>query len=245
MDGTVFGVEDPRMRRMLAPAPDGGYRGLDPDLANDFTSLPADQRPMTPYGYVATPAGGSPGIYLFSDGVQVPAMTYAQLQFVKAEAAYHSGDLATALEAYTNGISAHIDFVNARNSEDSQQPTPISAAEKTAFLANVAVVPADPSGLTLSMIMTQKYIAQWVWSPNEVWMDMKRYHNLDLDPVTGEPIYPGFELPLTLHSFNQGKPVYRLLPRYNSEYVWNQEGLDKIGGLAEDYHTVPLWIVTP
>lgn len=245
LDGTVFGVEDPRLRRMLPPAPDGAYRGLDPDLSAPYTALPENQRPMTLYGYVATPAGGSPGIYLFSDGVSVPVMTYAQLQFVKAEAAYRMGDATLALEAYTEGISAHIEFVNARNREDNQIVSQITPAEETAFLADVGVVPTDPNDLTLSMIMSQKYIAQWVWSSNEVWMDMKRHHYTDLDPVTGEAVYPGFELPLLLHSFNQDKPVYRLRPRYNSEYVWNQAGLDKIGGLAEDYHTVPLWIVTP
>jgi hypothetical protein len=27
--------------------------------------------------------------------------------------------------------------------------------------------------------------------------------------------------------------------------VWNQAGLDVIGGLATDYHTKPLWITQP
>lgn len=245
MDGSVFGPEDPRMTRMLVPAPDSVYRGLDPDLASPYTALPAAQRPENPYGYVSSPADGSPGVYVFADQVRMPALTYAQLQFVKAEAAYHMGDKATALAAYKEGISAHIDFVNERNSEDGQHVTQISAAEKDAFLADTRVVPTDPNALTLTMIMSQKYIAEWAWAFNEVWMDMRRYHYTDTDPVTGQPIYPGFEIPQTLHSFNSNKPVYRLRPRYNSEYVWNQAGLDAIGALALDYHTKPLWIVTP
>ena len=49
-----------------------------------------------------------PGRYLFDDKAKVPLMTYSQLQFIKAEAAYKMGDLTTALQAYTNGISFHI-----------------------------------------------------------------------------------------------------------------------------------------
>ena len=245
MDGSVFGTVDPRMKRMLVPAPDSGYRGLDPDLASPYTNLPAAQRPENPYGYVDAPPANSPGVYVYADQVQIPAMTYAQLQFVKAEAAYHLGNKALALAAYKNGIAAHIDFVNARNSEDGQHVTQISTAEKAAFLADPNIVPTDPNALTLTMIMSQKYIAEWSWAFNEVWMDMRRYHYTDKDPVTGEQIYPGFELPLTLDSRNEGQPVYRLRPRYNSEYVWNQAGLDAIGALALNYHTKPLWIVTP
>lgn len=245
MDGTMFGVEDPRMSRMLSPSPDGDYRGIDPDVTNPLTAFSTDQRPNNPYGYPSTPPAGSPGIYLFADQVRMPAMTYAQLQFVKAEAAYHAGNRALALEAYREGIAAHFDFVNARNAEDGQQPTQISAAERDAFLANPAIVPTDPNALTLQMIMSQKYIAQWAWAFNELWMDMRRYNYTDADPVTGEPIYPGFEIPQVLHSFNEEKPVYRLRPRYNSEYVWNEKGLAEIGALALDYHTKPLWIITP
>ena len=76
-----------------------------------------------------------PGRYLFDDKSKMPVMTYAELQFIKAEAAYRSGDKATALAAYRNAISAHIDFVNARNTDNGQSPTQITAAEKTAFLA--------------------------------------------------------------------------------------------------------------
>jgi hypothetical protein len=245
MDGSVFGPTDPRMKRMLVPAPDSVYRGLDPDLASPYTSLPEAQRPENPYGYVDSPPPNSPGVYLWADQVQMPAMTYAQLQFIKAEAAYHMGNKPLALAAYKNAIAAHIDFVNARNSEDGQHVTQISSAEKAAFLADTRIVPTDPNALTLTMIMSQKYIAEWAWAYNELWMDMRRYHYTDTDPGTGEPIYPGFELPLTLDSRNEGQPVYRLRPRYNSEYVWNEAGLDAIGALALNYHTKPLWIVTP
>ncbi|HEY0970769.1 MAG TPA: SusD/RagB family nutrient-binding outer membrane lipoprotein [Gemmatimonadales bacterium] len=245
MDGTATGVEDPRMTRMLSPAPDGEYRGLDINL-NGYGGLTTAQQPNNPYGYPGTGGVGAPGIYLFDDKADMPAMTYAQLQFVKAEAAYRMGDRALALEAYRNGVSAHIDFVNAnvRSVANEHPPTQISSAEKEAYLANPAIVPAA-GDLTLTHIMTQKYIAQWAWGHLELWMDMRRHHYVDVDPASGKQVFPGFALPTNLYADNGGKPAYRIRPRYNSEYVWNQEGLEAIGGLALDYHTKPLWIIQP
>jgi hypothetical protein len=172
-------------------------------------------------------------------------MTYAQLQFIKAEAAFRSGDKATALAAYRNAISAHIDFVNSRNLDANSNATQISSAEKAAFLADPRIVPTNPAALTLTQIMTQKYIAQWAWGHNELWMDMRRYHYTDIDPATGAQIYPGFAPPTNLYPDNNGKIVQRIRPRYNSEYVWNFAALISVGGDQLDYHTKPLWIIQP
>ena len=90
--------------------------------------------------------------------------------------------------------------------------------------------------------MSQKYIAQWAWGHNEIWMDMRRYHYTDPDPVSGTQVFRGFTPPTTLYSDNGGKIVQRIRPRYNSEYVWNRDALNAIGGLAGDYHTKELWI---
>ena len=47
------------------------------------------------------------------------------------------------------------------------------------------------------------------------------------------------------HGLFFGKIVQRVRPRYNSEYVWNRESLDAVGGRATDYHTKVLWIIEP
>jgi hypothetical protein len=73
-------------------------------------------------------------------------------------------------------------------------------------------------------------------------MDMRRYQYTDMDPVSGTQVYRGFAIPINLYVDNNGKPVQRIRPRFNSDYVWNRVGLDKIGGLAPDYHTKPMWI---
>jgi hypothetical protein len=244
MNGTDFGAVDPRMSRMLAPAADGVYRGVDPNVVG-YGALATAQQPFNFFGYAGTGGLLLPSRYIFDDKSKFPFMTYAQLQFVKAEAAYRMGDKATALVAYKNGISAHIDFVNARNLDANQATTQITAAEKAAFLADPRIVPTNPAALTLTQIMTQKYIAQWAWGHNELWMDMRRYHYTDLDPATGTPIYPGFAPPTNLYPDNNGKIVQRIRPRYNSEYVWNFAALQAIGADKLDFHTQPLWITQP
>ncbi len=245
MNGTqTNGTVDPRMSRMLAPSPDGQYRGLDPNLGT-VGALTAAQQPMNLFGYATSPPSGSPSRYIFDDKTRMPLATYAELQFIKAEAAYRLGDKATALTAYRNGIAAHIDFVNARNTDNGQTPTQISGAEKSAFLADPNIVPASPGGLTMTQIMTQKYIALWGWGFDEAWMDQRRFHYTDVDPASGKQVFPGFGIPTNLYPDNAGKPAYRIRPRYNSEYVWNIAALTGLGAMAADYHTKPTWIVNP
>lgn len=243
MDGTDFGgIVDPRLSRMLAPAPDGLYRGLTPTLG--VGSLTTTQRPNNLWGYTSALTTGTPSRYIFDDKSKLPVMTYAQLQFIKAEAAFRKGDKTTALAAFRNGVGSHIDFVNSRNLDNNQSPTQISATDKTTYMGSVAV-PNTTTALTLTHIMSQKYIAQFGWGHLEQWMDLRRYHYTDLDPITGSQVFPNFAIPTNLYPDNAGLPVYRIRPRYNSEYIWNRASLDVIGGLATDYHTKQIWIIQP
>jgi hypothetical protein len=244
MNGTQFGgTVDPRLSRMLSPSPDGQYRGYDINVTGSTQFTVASTTPQNFFGYVGTTGGGA-ARYIFDDKSRIPMiLTYATLQFVKAEAAFRAGNRALALQAYTNGVSSHIDFVNARNNDAGQTPSQISSAEKAAFLANPNIVPTA-ANLTLSHIMSQKFIALWGWGFNEAWMDMRRYNYTDLDPAGDQQVFRGLTLPTQGNLFvdNQGKVVQRIRARFNSEYVWNRTALDKFGGLAADFHTVPLWI---
>jgi hypothetical protein len=243
MNGTVFGgVVDPRLSRMLSPSPDGQFRGWNPNSGT--LGLPSTQLPNNFFGYPGTAGAGLPSRYLFADKNRFPVMTYSQLQFIKAEAALRLGNRAVALAAYTNGVSSHIDFVNARNLDEGQTPVAITAAEKNAFLASPAIIPTA-ANLTLTQIMSQKYIAQWAWGHVETWMDMRRYNYTGIDPATGQQVFPRFATPTNLFPDNNGKIVHRIRARFNSEYVWNRAALDVIGGLALDFHTKPLWITQP
>ncbi|GAB3498329.1 hypothetical protein GCM10027341_19810 [Spirosoma knui] len=230
MDGRVFnGVKDPRTPLMLTPSGDGTYRGLTPGTGQSTAaSIPEAARVLSPWGTPlnSVPAAGTTGKYVFTDKGPFPMMTYAQLQFIKAEAAFIKGDKATASAAYRKGIEAHMTF------------TGVPAADRATYLANPVVVPADAAALTLNQIMLQKYIAQWGWGFLEQWSDLRRY-NYSSD------VFTSFQLPQTFSSNNNGKPAQRLRPRYNSEYVWNIDALNKIGGLALDYNTKPVWFTQP
>ncbi len=244
MNGTRFGTVDPRMSRMLTmDSANTTYRGLDVNATASapFGALSVAQRPRNFFGYPADTGLGLPSRYIFADRSKIPVMTYSELQFIKAEAALRHGDAATARSAYINGISSHIDFVNARNTDAGQTPTQITGVETATFLNDTNIVPTT---ITLSHIMSQKYIALWGWGHNEIWMDMRRYHYTDLDP-SGIEVFRGFAPPITVFPDNTGELVERIRPRFNSEYVWNRDALDAIGGLASNYHIQQLWITQP
>ena len=100
----------------------------------------------------------------------------------------------------------------------------------------------------MTHIMSQKYIAQWGWAFYEQWMDMRRFHYTDTYPGEARQAFAGFAPPTSLYVDNQGAVVQRLRPRYNSEYIWNREGLSKItpiSGLETNYQTSELWITQP
>ncbi|MBD0368314.1 MAG: hypothetical protein ICV53_19695, partial [Flavisolibacter sp.] len=60
---------------------------------------------------------------------------------------------------------------------------------------------------------------------------MSRYHYTDKDTETGRQVYADFTPPLGADLFpdNNGRFVYRMRPRFNSEYVWNINELGRIG----------------
>jgi len=67
-----------------------------------------------------------------------------------------------------------------------------------------------------------------------------------LTPVvntTGNQVYTDFVVPTGagLYEDNAGKLVYRVRPRFNSEYVWNINELGRIGATQLDYHTKEQW----
>lgn len=252
----------------------GGYYGITPGLSEPYVNLNppntylVDGRPptsataltnwrnarkktVTPYGdslYVVTPdlPTESLGKYLFKNKSVMPIMTYAELQFIKAEAALRKNLPAVAYTAYLNGINGHYDFINRSYSGyRSYAPVyniiPISPAERARYLASNNVK-QSAGALTLTDIMLQKYIAMWGWGFLETWVDLRRYHYTDADPVTLEQVYKNYVFPAT---FSNGKPAYRIRPNYNSEYTWNIDELAKWGGTKTDYHTVECWFSLP
>jgi Starch-binding associating with outer membrane len=263
---------DPRMKHMLTCSEDttggnGGFRGVGPATGDAFATLTgvyavgstnwinARKRVPTPWAdsiYVNPSAAAFNPLYkryLFADRAVCPVMTASEIQFIKSEAAFRKGDINTAHAAYLSGINLHFDFIN-RSTMPRGNVTlfnntfgPISATERANYLAS-ANVKSTPVALTLTDIMLQKYVSLWGWGFFETFVDMRRYHWTDIDPATNAAVYKTFTFP-TLFADNFGKPVYRVRPRFNSEYVWNRNELLRIGALNQDYHTYECWFSKP
>lgn len=234
LDGTTFGtVRDPRLPIMIAPCPDSVFRGLQV-LTTDANNTTGNTKRI-PNVWGAAPGSTSAalapnsgfaanGRWIFKDAEPHYIITAAEIQFIKAEAAFRKGDKTMAVAAYRNGISLHMDFCG------------VSAANKATYLASAAV--KTDATLTLADIMQQKYIALWGHGALEAWVDMRRFKYdtqvfTTFVPLTSIQYFPD----------NNGKLAYRARPRYNSEYVWNREALNTFGGNNADYHTYEPWFV--
>jgi hypothetical protein len=245
MNGTIApfnSITDPRRGNMLWPSLDSQFRGQ-PIAANEVTAIPASQRIRNPYGLVgtATPTVDT-GRYIYRNTAELPVLTYAEVQFLKAEAAFIKGDKATALTAYRSGIGGHFDLLSTRFPGSGTVDANFfrfTSTQRSNYLANTAVVPTDPNLLTLAMIMNQKYIALYFHGFIETWVDLRRYNY-------GGAAYPGFVAPVTnLFADNGGALVNRMRPRMQVEFQWNAASLEKIGALQINYHTKPVWFQIP
>ncbi len=228
LDGSLLGAADPRLNILASPSPDGKYRGVTVTYGDPNNINGNEARIPTLWGVVSNQVTTStPGKYIFTDLAGFPLMTYSEVEFMKAEAAFKKGDKAVAYDAYKKAVAAAMDFAG------------VTAANRETYLASNAV-PKAAASLKLSDIMMQKYLALYGHGVIETWVDMRRYKY-------SSEVYPGFTPPSPERLFpdNNGKLAYRVRPRYNSEYVWNRASLDKYGGNNLDYHTYETWFVNP
>ena len=245
-------LRDPRIAAMLAASPknDGKYRGVTPGAGIGEWTVASNERPNTIWNTVSTNAvvpGVSP-TYFFSNEGPFPLMTYAQLQFIKAEAEWikaGKAPSAAALDAYKKGVIAHMDYARQFAIDKTTYDQ-----RRTVYLTSPELMPSSVAELTLSKIMLQKYIATWGWGFFDMWSDFRRYHYdvNDLGRDDGDPtnnVFKGFKLPATLSSTNRGIPAYRARARYNSEYMWNKTALDKLKANDVQYHTYETWFSKP
>jgi hypothetical protein len=246
------GVSDPRTPYLLRENTNGTFRGVNPNRGTD--GLSTNDQPRNFWGglFSSTAAPGTDvdARYIFRNTSPFPILTAAENHFMKAEAYLRKGAgfAAQARQSYVDGINASFDMLINTPDYHNSVPTAmqITPAARAAYLANPAVVPAAGS-LTRSHIMLQKYIAMYGHGLIETWVDVRRYHYTDLDPVTGQQVYAGLTPPsgIDLFTNNAGKLVYRARPRYNSEYLYNIAALQSVGGLALDYHTKEQWFSQP
>lgn len=248
------GADDPRKWYYLQlDSANTTFRGLDPGVGESV--LDTLKRPRNFWGSSSTSANQFPATdinakYLFRDNAEFPIMTATEIHFIKSEAAFRKGDKIQSLAEYRLGIEESFNMLTSRFNQNIPSGNQITSANKATYIS--AVMPSSAGALSLTQIMLQKYIALWGYGATETWVDMRRYHYLDIDPMTGQQVYANFTPPsvsgsssTSLYPDNGGKPVFRIRPRYNSEYVWNLDELKRIGANNIDYQTLVPWFAKP
>ena len=244
-----LGAADPRAWYMLRGNSNGTIVGVEANRGQ-AAILPATDRPENFWGTSQVPTASNIGNnanarFLFRNDSEFPIMTATEMKFLVAEAAFRKGDKATALQAYKDGIGLHFDMLTSKYSFGIPAGKEITAANKAAYLSNVTVVPTSAANLTMTKIMMQKYVAMFGYGVLETWVDMRRFHYSD--SYDGVPVYRDFVVPSGFDLFPDNGPrlVYRMRPRFNSEYVWNINELTRIGATTNDYHTKEMWFSLP
>lgn len=152
MDGTTFGVVDPRMEFMFSKTQQGTFRGTtngagrDPDVVD----LRLDASTLVESTFYANRI--SP----------VMVMTFAEQKFIEAEAYLAKGAAfkPQAYAAYIAGITAHMNMLN------------VAAADRDDYI-NDPVVSVGDANITLDLVMKEKYVAMFLHP--EAWNDARRY----------------------------------------------------------------------
>ncbi len=244
LNSRFSGATDPRAWYLLRENTNKTIRGIKPNKGS--SGLAANDQPQgfwgQTFGTATAPVSDAASRYIFKNGAPFPIITASEIKFMLAEAYLRKGDAAAARAAYVDGISLNIDMLNADFKADVPADKQITPAMKAAFLANPTVVP-DAASLSISHIMLQKYIALYGFGMMETWVDMRRFHYVDVDAKAGGQVYADLVLPTGTDLFinNSGKYTYRARPRYNSEYLYNVAELTRLGATALDYNTKEQW----
>ena len=234
LNGTTFtGVVDPRFG-ILAPITS---TGVDPGRGTTSNFTPGTTPSVTDFygGWYARDLG------------YFEAITYHEIKFIEAEAAFRANNLPRALAALRAGITAHMKKVGTGGTFS--PPTIIfpliSDAQIAAYLASAAVPQAE-ADVTLRSIMEQKYIAMFL-NPDS-WSDLRR---LDFNPA----IYVNFLYPFNANIglATQTDPLRRYPRRLLPGATEVQSNPNAVAGLYleagatgdTDYTSKPLWFDRP
>lgn len=156
LNGTTFGVVDPRINFITAPAVNPNF----PDLIGQYigTRNGAGRGSAPEQGVRAVLAVGS--YYALSATQPLEMMTFAELKFIEAEAALASGNRQRAYQAYETGIRSHMQKLGVAN------------ADINSYWSHPSVS-VGMNNLNIGHIMKEKYIATFL-NP-ETWNDARRF----------------------------------------------------------------------
>ncbi len=149
MDGTSYGITDPRMGFMFGDTEDGSFVGVPNGAGRGGADVSGDRSVL------------ERGTYYASDTSPMLIITYAEQKFIEAEAAFDADDKPRAYAAYLEGIRAHMDMVG------------VDAGDRDDYI-NHETISVGSDDLTLELIMKEKYIAMFLHP--ETWTDARRYN---------------------------------------------------------------------
>ncbi len=149
MNGTTFGVVDPRMPFMFSATDEGEFigvtngtgRGTGVDIEGDRSVI-------------------SRGTYYAANDSPILIITNSEMRFIEAEVALEMGNKATAYTAYLDGIRSHMEMLD------------VEAAKIQAYISHPAVA-VGVDNVTLDLIMKEKYVALFLHP--ETWNDARRF----------------------------------------------------------------------
>lgn len=185
---------------------------------------------------------------------ETDVMTYHEMCFIKAEVLFRKGDLPGALDAYHEGIRAHMALMNSKLAEYSGSINPckttMSTSDIDAFMASAAVAQTT-SELTMAKIMQQKYIAMSWHQQN--WNDMRRFNFSAGNIGSYGVVYPDFDRPYEFSTDGASKIPgtsktednywFRRMCQCSHEVNYNsvQLGLSNSKAFSLDIWSVPVW----
>jgi hypothetical protein len=149
MNGKTYGIFDPRLPLMTDTTKYGDYRGTPNGKGRTGTGVSFEETYINLTGYYSST--NSP-LFIIS---------YEELKFIEAEAAFRANDKVRAYGAYIAGITANMNKMGV---------TPVN---RDAYI-NHSSVSVGSANITLDLIFKEKYKALFL-NP-ETWNDARRYN---------------------------------------------------------------------
>lgn len=166
LNGKTYGIEDPRIAKITDKTVNNVYVGTRNGQGNVGGANTIRDECYISLNSVVT-----------HDTSSLIIITYPEIKFIEAEAAFRMGDRSRAYAAYLEGIKANMDKLE------------VSAAARDAYIAHPTVA-VGAANLTLDLIFKEKYVVTYL-NP-ETWNDMRRH----------DYQYKDFRMPLNAYLSN-------------------------------------------
>ncbi|SHK14910.1 Starch-binding associating with outer membrane [Reichenbachiella agariperforans] len=203
-------INDPRMPLLVKPNASGEYLSIIASEGKNALLEDEDYPDLF-------------GSYMTRNDSEQPFMTIEELYFIKAEAAFQSGDKGMAFTAFQMGVEAHMKRVG------------VDAVDIAAFMSS-SMVPQSVAELQLSDVMMQKWLALYLQA--EAWVDMRRYQYDD-------QVYPGLTKPENLAVFwsdDDTEWIQRIAYDNQTEEIYNKPELERLGAFQNpEWLKVKMW----